>query len=211
MAAVVKMVFGVRDKTGLEGCIKSSGSRTDPEEKDLGYIYDIYSHDCAVWDDRGLQYGRDKVVADIIASRNAFPDLRVVADEMICVGDDGSGLHTSHRTQIFGTDTGRGRFGEPTARRVQFRCLADCVARDNEIFYEHVVYDSASIVAQLGFGVAETARRAATLGFRTEDARIASEGGDLSTEVYSMELLGEATTASFRVGEGLVSIRSTKD
>src|SRR5207237_3432666 len=27
------------------------------EEKDIGYIYDTYSHDCRVLDDVGLQYG----------------------------------------------------------------------------------------------------------------------------------------------------------
>lgn len=131
------------------------------EEKDVGYIYDTYSHDCAVWDDFGLSYGRDKVVADTLAMNNAFPDIRIVADEVIWAGDEVGGFHTSHRTQIFGTNTGWSRYGEPTGRRVQFWCLANCVARDNEIFYEHVVYDNASIVAQLGFDVTETARRAA--------------------------------------------------
>ena len=131
------------------------------EEKDIGYIYDTYSHDCVVWDDHGLTYGRDKVVADTVASQNAFPDLRVVADEVIWAGDEEVAFHTSHRTKIFGTNTGWSRHGAPTAKRVQFWCLANCVARDNEIFYEHVVYDNAAIIAQLGLDVRETARRAA--------------------------------------------------
>lgn len=137
------------------------------EEKDIGYIYDTYSHDCAVWDDHGLTYGRDKVVADTIASQNAFPDLRVVADEVIWAGDAEAAFHTSHRTQIFGTNTGWSRWGAPTGKRVQFWCLANCVARDNEIFYEHVVYDTTLILAQLGFDPAETARRAAHSGAGT--------------------------------------------
>ena len=45
------------------------------EEKDIGYIYDTYSHDCRVWDDVGLQYGRDKIVADTVHTNNAFPDV----------------------------------------------------------------------------------------------------------------------------------------
>jgi predicted ester cyclase len=134
------------------------------EEKDIGYIYDTYSHDCSVWDDAGLSYGRDKVVADTISSQNAFPDLRVVADEVIWAGDAAVAFHTSHRTQIFGTNTGWSRWGAPTGRRVQFWCMANCVARDNEIFYEHVVYDTAGILTQLGFDAAETARRAAHAG-----------------------------------------------
>lgn len=50
-----------------------------------------------------------------------------------------------------------------------------------------------------------------TLGFRAEDASIVHDGGQVSAEVYSMELLGEATMVSFRCAEALVSIKSTKD
>lgn len=134
------------------------------EEKDIGYIYDTYSHDCLVWDDLALQVGRDKIVADTTSLNNAFPDIRIVAEDVIWAGDDAIGFHTSHRSQIIGTNTGFSRYGAPTGRRVQFLCMANCVARDNEIFYEHVVYDTAEVVKQLGFDVVETARRAASAG-----------------------------------------------
>jgi len=134
------------------------------EEKDIGYIYDTYSHDCSVWDDDGLQYGRDKIVADTIQMSNAFPDLRIVADEVIWAGDDSVGFHTSHRTRIFGTNTGYSRYGAPTGRRVQFWCLANCVARDNEIFHEHVVYDTVALLQQLGFNPMDVARRVMDAG-----------------------------------------------
>jgi steroid delta-isomerase-like uncharacterized protein len=129
------------------------------EEKDIGYIYDTYSHDCAVWDDFGLQYGRDKIVSDTIQLNNAFPDIRIVADEVIWAGNDSTGFHTSHRTRIFGTNTGYSHYGPPTGRRVQFWCLANCVARDNEIYEEHVVYDTVGLLQQLGFDATDMARR----------------------------------------------------
>ena len=129
------------------------------EEKDIGYIYDCYSHDCTVWDDLGLQYGRDKIVADTVHTNNAFPDIRLVADEVIWAGGEEVGFHTSHRTQIFGTNTGYSRFGAPTGRRVQLWCIANCVARANEIFHEHVIYDTGGLLQQLGLDVMETARR----------------------------------------------------
>ncbi|KQX25870.1 hypothetical protein ASD01_25390 [Ensifer sp. Root423] len=134
------------------------------EEKDIGYIYDTYSHDCLVWDDLALQVGRDKIVADTTSLNNAFPDIRIVAEDVVWAGDDAIGFHTSHRSQIIGTNTGFSRYGAPTGRRVQFLCMANCVARDNEIFYEHVVYDTAEVVKQLGFDVVETARRAVSAG-----------------------------------------------
>ncbi len=130
------------------------------EEKDIGYIYDTYSHDCRVWDDVGLQYGRDKIVADTVHTNNAFPDIRLVADEVIWAGDEEASFHTSHRTMILGTNTGYSRFGAPTGRPVRLLCIANCVSRNNEIYDEHVAYDSAGMLRQLGFDVPEMARRA---------------------------------------------------
>lgn len=133
------------------------------EEKDIGYIYDTYSHDCTVWDDLGLQYGRDKIVADTVHTNNAFPDIRLVADEVVWAGNEDVGFHTSHRTKILGTNTGFSRFGPPTGKRVQLWCIANCVARANEIFHEHVIYDTAGLLQQLGIDVVETAKRFAAV------------------------------------------------
>jgi len=50
-----------------------------------------------------------------------------------------------------------------------------------------------------------------TLGFRAEDASIVSANGQASAAAYSMELLGEATMVTLRVGGTLVSIKAAKD
>lgn len=131
------------------------------EEKDVGYIYDTYAQDCMVYDDFGLGSGRDRVVAHTVGSLNAFPDTRVIADECIWAGSDATAFHSSHRSQIFGTNTGYSQYGEPTGKRVQFWCIANCVMKDNEIFYEHVVYDFVSLIQQLGHDVVATAKRMA--------------------------------------------------
>ena len=52
------------------------------EEKDIGYIYDTYKHNSHVYDDYGLQYGRDKIVADTVHTINAFPDVRLYAGRL---------------------------------------------------------------------------------------------------------------------------------
>ncbi len=131
------------------------------EEKDIGYIYDTYSHDCRVWDDVGLQYGRDKIVADTVHTNNAIPDVRLVADEVVWAGNEDVSFHTSHRTMILGTNTGFSRFGPPTNKPLRLLCIANCIARDNEIYDEHVAYDTAALIQQMGFDVAEVAKRAA--------------------------------------------------
>jgi multiple sugar transport system ATP-binding protein len=52
---------------------------------------------------------------------------------------------------------------------------------------------------------------AVTLGFRAEDARITTHNGQLSAPVYSIELLGEASMISYRLGDALVSVKAAKD
>ena len=128
------------------------------EEKDIGYIYDTYKHNSRVYDDYGLQYGSDKIVADTIHTINAFPDVRLYADEIVWAGDDEVGFHTSHRTVIIGHNTGYSRYGPPTGKKVVLWCIANCIALENEIFEEWVIYDTASLINQLGFNLRDKAR-----------------------------------------------------
>ena len=137
------------------------------EEKDIGYIYSTYRHNSHVYDDYGLQYGRDKIVADTVHTINAFPDIRLYADEIIWAGDDVNGFHTSHRTVISGRNTGFSRYGPPTGKKVLCWCIANCSSLENEIFNEWVIYDTASMIHQLGFDLREMARK---LGNEMESA-----------------------------------------
>ena len=50
-----------------------------------------------------------------------------------------------------------------------------------------------------------------TLGFRAEDASVTGSGGEISAPVYAMELLGDATLVSVRIGTALVAVRAAKD
>ena len=128
------------------------------EEKDVGYIYDTYRHNCRVTDDSGLQYGRDKIVADTVHTINAFPDVRLYADEVVWATDGDGGFETSHRTVIVGHNTGYSRWGAPTGRKVVAWAIANCSARENEIHEEWVLYNTSSILAQLGFDLRALAR-----------------------------------------------------
>jgi hypothetical protein len=138
------------------------------EEKEIGYIYSTYRHNSRVTDDSGLQYGRDKIVADTVHTINAFPDVRLYADEVVWAGDDQAGFHTSHRTVIVGHNTGYSRWGAPTGRKVVVWAIANCVALENEIFEEHVIYNNSSLLQQLGFDLRTQAR---AFGNRTSALR----------------------------------------
>jgi multiple sugar transport system ATP-binding protein len=60
-------------------------------------------------------------------------------------------------------------------------------------------------------GLTKAARGPVTLGFRAEDASLASDKAQIAAPIYSVELLGEATMISMRVGGELVSVKTTKD
>jgi multiple sugar transport system ATP-binding protein len=49
------------------------------------------------------------------------------------------------------------------------------------------------------------------LGFRAEDAFIASGAGEIEAPVYSMELLGDSSMVSMRVAGELVAIKAPKE
>lgn len=147
------------------------------EEKDIGYIYETYRHNSHVHDDVGLQYGRDKIVADTVHTINAFPDVRLFGDEVIWAADDSGTFHTSHRVTKVAHNTGYSRWGTPTGRKVVSWTIANCVARANEIVEEWVLYNTGAILSQLGFDLPTLAR---TLANQTgPTALVGSPTGEL--------------------------------
>ncbi len=60
-------------------------------------------------------------------------------------------------------------------------------------------------------GLASQHSGVVTLGFRAEDAQISTQDSTLEAPVYSMELLGEATMVTVRIGGTLVSIKAVKE
>jgi len=128
------------------------------EEKNVGYIYDHYRHNIQVVDDYGLAWGRDKVIEGTLQFLNAFPDIRLFADEIIWAGDDEVGFYTSHRTVIRATNTGHSIYGPPTGKKVEFWLIANCIFIANENYEEWVIYNHASLIQQLGFDLRAKAR-----------------------------------------------------
>ena len=125
------------------------------EDRDVEYIGDTYSDTSQVFDDYGLQHGSKKIIQDTHHTTGAFSDIQLIADEIIWAGDDEVGYHTSHRTIIRGTNDGDSKYGPATNKRIDVLVIANCVALENEIFLEHVLYNNSSMLAQLGFDLDE--------------------------------------------------------
>lgn len=129
------------------------------EEKAIGYLYEAYGSHIPVHSDSGTTYGREPVIAGTTQFLAAFPDLRIIPDEIIWCTDGGNGFWTSHRCMLVGRNTGYSQWGRPTGRKIAVRCIADCLSVGNQIIKEFVVYNTASMAAQLGYDVADLARR----------------------------------------------------
>jgi predicted ester cyclase len=131
------------------------------EEKAVGLIYDTYSQDCIIHTSDGTTYGRDKVVADTIIKMAAFPDLRVIASDVIWGGNDVDGFHSSHRLAWIGTNTGWSSYGAPTNRRSTRLSLAHCVIKENRIVEEWMAGEYLNVIWGQGLDGHKLAREAA--------------------------------------------------
>ncbi len=131
------------------------------EDRDVDYIRATYADDSRVYDDYGLQRGNRKIIADTHHTTSAFSDIRLIADEVVWAGDDEVGYHTSHRTLIRGTNDGHSKYGPATGREVDVLVIANCVAKGNRIFLEHVLYNNSSLLQQLGWDMRQMAAQMA--------------------------------------------------
>ena len=131
----------------------------ETNDREVEYIGECYSLDSQVFDDYGLQLGNQKIIVDTRHTTSAFPDIILDAEEVIWAGNDQIGFHTSHLTRISGTNTGSSRYGNATGKTVNFLVLANCVALQNDIFLEHVLYNTSAMLQQLGIDPWEESAR----------------------------------------------------
>jgi predicted ester cyclase len=131
------------------------------EEKGVGLIYSHYGRNIPIWTTDGLTYGREIVVENTLKTISAFPDVRLIGDEVIWTGNDEDGFHTSHRITWVAHNTGHGLYGPPTGRRVVRTGIANCLVNENKVIEEWIARDEIAVVKQLGLDPIETAKRLA--------------------------------------------------
>jgi predicted ester cyclase len=109
-----------------------------------------YGEGCAVETPSAVSIGVDPVVDGTRATLMAFPDRRLLAEDVIISGDEDLGFLSSHRIFSPMTHAGPGVFGPPTGRAVYARTVADCVCVNNRVVHEWLVRDQAAIARQIG-------------------------------------------------------------
>jgi predicted ester cyclase len=121
------------------------------EEKGVGVIYSHYKHNIPIWTSDGVTYGREIVVENTLKTLAAFPDCKLIGDEVIWSGNDEDGYHTSHRITWVAHNTGHSIYGPPTGKRIVRTGIANCLVKDNIIIEEWIARDELGLIQQLGF------------------------------------------------------------
>jgi len=131
-------------------------------DKNIGSIRRYYAPDCVIHTLAGPVCGSEAVVNATIRTLAAFPDRRLLAEDVIWSGDEDAGFYTSHRIiSPAMTQLGHSELGPPSGRQATVRTIADCLIRANRIQEEWLVRDNMSLALQLGLDVEELANRLA--------------------------------------------------
>jgi len=128
------------------------------KEKDIGLIYETYSHNVSVHKGLLNSHGVNEVVSGTLQTLHAFPDRKGLGWSVIWSGNDQEGFFTSHRGKSMGTNIGDSLYGPATNKKVVFRTTADCMIVNNKIYEEWLVMDTYHMVQQLGLDPVEVAK-----------------------------------------------------
>ena len=120
------------------------------EGRRLDDIYRYYSDPCVVETPSSVTTSIEAVVTGTEATLTAFPNRRLLAEDIIWSGDDTRGYLSSHRIISTMTHLGEGAFGAPTGKRIHVRTIADCWCIENRISHEWLVRDQAAIAKAVG-------------------------------------------------------------
>ena len=155
------------------------------EDRNIHSLRRYYGSSMAVRSPASMVVGFDGVIAATMATLAEFPDRRLLGEEVIWIPTDevndweaataGDGTSdkrddefvdngwkrgaflSSHRLLCTMTHARPGAYGEPTGKKLRYRILADCAARDNALYDEWLVRDQGAIVRQIGWDVREFA------------------------------------------------------
>lgn len=131
------------------------------EGRGVGLIRRYYGADCLMHTGMGPVRGVEAVVKGTLETLHAFPDRRLLPEEVIWSDDGAAGLLSSHRNCSVAVHAGSGVFGPATGRPIRTRAIADCWVEGDVIVEEWLVRDPAGMVRQIGLEPAEVAARMA--------------------------------------------------
>lgn len=120
------------------------------ESRGLHTLHDYYAPTIPVRSPSGVVVGNEGVIAATMATLAEFPDRQLLGEDVIWSGNEDDGFLSSHRILSTATHLGDGIYGPASGTRLTYRIIADCAARDNQIYDEWLIRDQGAIVRQLG-------------------------------------------------------------
>lgn len=128
------------------------------EDRGIATLHDYYAPDIVVRSPGSVVVGNHGVVAATMATLAEFPDRELLGEDVIWWGTPEDGMLSSHRILSTATHAGDGVYGKATGKRLHYRILADCHARNNAIDDEWLIRDQGAIVRQMGWDPKDYAR-----------------------------------------------------
>ena len=121
------------------------------EDRRVATLHHYYAPELPVRSPGSLVRGNANVIAATLATLAEFPDRQLLGEDVIWCGNARDGFLSSHRIMSLATHTQDGLYGKATGRTLAYRVIADCAARENQIFDEWLVRDQGAIVRQMGW------------------------------------------------------------
>jgi hypothetical protein len=122
------------------------------EDRGISTLHRYYADDIVVRSPASIVRGNQNVIAATMATLAEFPDRQLLGEDVIWSGSIEAGdLLSSHRILSTATHSGSGVYGEPTGKKLIYRIIADCAARNNQIYDEWLIRDQGAIVRQMGW------------------------------------------------------------
>ncbi len=183
------------------------------EDRGIATLHRYYAPDIIVRSPAGIVVGNEGVIAATMATLAEFPDRTLLGEDVIWSDDGAGGFLSSHRILSTATHTGDGVYGAASGATLQYRIIADCAARTNQIYDEWLIRDQGAIVRQLGIDPksyaadqvsAEGGPEAATLPFtpsQDQAGPYTGTGNEVAPGVEYAELLNSLMAADFTAVE----------
>lgn len=121
------------------------------ERRDLTSLHDCYAKDIIVRSPASVSTGNPNVIAATMATLSEFPDRRLLGEDVIWSGTPETGMLSSHRILSTATHLGDGAYGKASGKKLFYRVIADCHAKNNFIDDEWLIRDQGAIIRQIGW------------------------------------------------------------
>lgn len=121
------------------------------EDRNISSLHAYYASDMPVRSPASVVIGNKNVIAATMATLAEFPDRQLLGEDVIWCGDDENGLLSSHRLLSTATHAYDGIYGKATGKTLTYRIIADCAAKNNQIYDEWLIRDQGAIIRQMGW------------------------------------------------------------